>query len=98
MRVQTLARIVYNGQSVLGKGTLHGENLGRIERTYTMTELLLQAITEAKQLPEWEQDALAAMILDEIADNQKCTISEMDIKKPDLLVKLVEQSFALSVN
>jgi hypothetical protein len=35
-----------------------------------MTKLLKKAFAEAKRLPEWEQDALAAMILDEIAESQ----------------------------
>ncbi len=36
-----------------------------------MTKLLKKAFAEANRLPEWEQDALAAMILDEIADNRQ---------------------------
>jgi hypothetical protein len=65
-----------------------------------MTKLLLEAIAEAKQLPEWEQDALAAMILDEIADNHNCLVSTGTEKdtKPDILVKLVESSLVISAN
>jgi len=63
-----------------------------------MTKLLLEAIAEAKRLPEWEQDALAAMILDEIADNHKCLETNVDTKKADFLVKLVESSFSASLN
>ena len=63
-----------------------------------MTKLLLEAIAEAKQLPEWEQDALAAMILDEIADNHDCLVAEVNSPQPDLLVKLVESSLMASVN
>lgn len=36
-----------------------------------MTSLLRKAFTEAEQLPEWEQDALAAFILEEIATSQQ---------------------------
>ncbi|PID85299.1 MAG: hypothetical protein CSA11_06190 [Chloroflexi bacterium] len=62
-----------------------------------MTKLLSQAIAEAKRLPEWEQDALAAMILDEIADNHECLSTEIDKGKADLLVKLVESSLSASL-
>lgn len=63
-----------------------------------MTKLLLEAIAEAKQLPEWEQDALAAMILDEIADNHDCLTTEIEAPKADLLVKLVESSLLVSAS
>jgi hypothetical protein len=36
-----------------------------------MTELLQRAIKEAQTLPESEQDALAAIILEEIADEKR---------------------------
>lgn len=36
-----------------------------------MTALLKQAFAQAEQLPEWEQDALAAFILEEIAASQQ---------------------------
>ena len=57
-----------------------------------MTKLLKKAFAEANRLPEWEQDALAAMILDEIADNhqwQKAP-SEADT----WMEKLVEDALA----
>lgn len=63
-----------------------------------MTKLLLEAIAEAKRLPEWEQDALAAMILDEIADNHNCLITEVENQKSDFLVKLVESTLLASSN
>jgi len=63
-----------------------------------MTKLLLEAIAEAKQLPEWEQDALAVMILEEIADNQDCLTTTVDTSNPDFLVNLVESSLMASVN
>lgn len=36
-----------------------------------MTQLLEQALTEVKKLPEPEQDAIAALILDELADERR---------------------------
>jgi hypothetical protein len=36
-----------------------------------MTQLLEQALTEIKKLPEPEQDAIATLILDEIADERR---------------------------
>ena len=36
-----------------------------------MTQLLQQAIEEIKKLPTTEQDAIAAIILDEIADERR---------------------------
>jgi cytochrome c-type biogenesis protein CcmH/NrfF len=35
-----------------------------------MTQLLEQALTEIKKLPEPEQDAIASLILDELADEE----------------------------
>jgi hypothetical protein len=36
-----------------------------------MTQLLEQALTEVKKLPEPEQDAIATLILDELADERR---------------------------
>lgn len=36
-----------------------------------MTQLLEQALSEVKKLPEVEQDAIAALILDELADERR---------------------------
>ena len=36
-----------------------------------MTQLLEQAFTEVKKLPESEQDAIASLILDELADERR---------------------------
>lgn len=36
-----------------------------------MTTLLKKAFAQAEHLPEWEQDALAAFILEEIAASQQ---------------------------
>ena len=63
-----------------------------------MTKLLQEAIAEAKRLPDWEQDALAAMILDEIADNHKCLATKVEKTKPDFLVRLVESTLVISAS
>lgn len=36
-----------------------------------MTQLLTQALMEVQKLPESEQDAIASLILDELADEQR---------------------------
>jgi hypothetical protein len=36
-----------------------------------MTQLLEQALTEVKKLPETEQNAIATLILDELADERR---------------------------
>jgi hypothetical protein len=36
-----------------------------------MTQLLEQALTEVKKLPEAEQDAIASLILDELSDERR---------------------------
>lgn len=36
-----------------------------------MTQLLEQALTAVRELPEAEQDAIAALILDELADEKR---------------------------
>ena len=38
-----------------------------------MTDLLEQALAEVQKLPPAEQDAIAAIILDELADEQRWT-------------------------
>jgi hypothetical protein len=36
-----------------------------------MTQLLRQALSEVEKLPQTEQDAIASLILDELADDQR---------------------------
>ncbi len=36
-----------------------------------MTQLLEQVLTEVRKLPELEQDAIASLILDELADERR---------------------------
>lgn len=57
-----------------------------------MTKLLKKAFAEARRLPEWEQDALAAMILDEIADSREWQTSPS--KADTLMERLVEEALA----
>lgn len=57
-----------------------------------MTKLLKKAFAEAKRLPEWEQDALAAMILDEIADSQAW--QETDNEAERLMAEMVDEALS----
>ena len=51
-----------------------------------MTELLERAITRLQTLSETEQDAIAAMILEEIEDDRRW--NESFSRSPDTLAKL----------
>jgi len=55
-----------------------------------MTQLLDQAIKELLQLPASEQDALASILLAELAAEKRWT--ESFAKSQDLLAKLAEQA------
>ncbi len=44
---------------------------GRIRGVPPMTQLLEQALAEIRKLPEPEQDAIAALILEELADERR---------------------------
>ncbi len=52
-----------------------------------MTRLLEQALSEVKKLPEAEQDAIATLILDELADEQRWQASFA--RSQDQLARLV---------
>jgi hypothetical protein len=54
-----------------------------------MTQLLEQAIGEARKLPAEEQDAIAAMILEELADDRRW--DEAFANSQDRLSKLAEK-------
>ncbi len=56
-----------------------------------MTELLEQAIARVKQLPETEQDAIAALILEELEDEARW--DRAFAKSHDTLAKLAAASF-----
>ncbi len=55
-----------------------------------MTELLEYAISRLKTLPADEQDALAAMILEELEDERRW--DEAFARSPDVLAKLAAEA------
>ena len=57
-----------------------------------MTQLLEQALKEVAKLPASDQDAVAAILLDEIASEQRWTASFA--KSQDLLAKLADKALA----
>ena len=59
---------------------------------WPMTKLLEKALSEVAKLPESEQDAVAAMLLEELASEQRW--SESFAKSQDLLAKLAEKALA----
>src|SRR5574341_41289 len=63
---------------------------GGHKRNHHMTSLLDKAIAEAKKLPPAEQDALAALILDEIESERKW--NELFARSKDVLRKLAREA------
>ena len=57
-----------------------------------MTKLLEEAFAEAGKLPEPEQDALAAVILDELASERRW--DQAFAESADLLAQLADQALA----
>jgi hypothetical protein len=57
-----------------------------------MTKLLDQAIEEARKLPAEEQDALGALILEEIADEARWAKTFAETQ--DVLEKLADEALA----
>jgi hypothetical protein len=57
-----------------------------------MTELLERAIARLQTLPESEQDAIAAMILEEIEDDRRW--DESFSRSPNILAKLAASAMA----
>ena len=57
-----------------------------------MTKLLEKALKEVAKLPEAEQDAVAAILLDELASEQRW--AESFAKSQDKLAKLAEEALA----
>jgi hypothetical protein len=55
-----------------------------------MTELLEEAIAKLKNLPANEQDAIAAMILEELEDERSW--DEAFARSPDILAKLAAEA------
>lgn len=57
-----------------------------------MTQLLEKALSEVAKLPPAEQDALAAILLNELASEKRW--SESFTKSQDALAKLAEEALA----
>lgn len=57
-----------------------------------LTELLEQAIAKLKTLPTDKQDAIAALILEELEDDRRW--DESFKRSPDLLAKLTAEAMA----
>ena len=57
-----------------------------------MTKLLEEAFAEASKLPDQEQDALAAVILEELASERRWDQAFAD--SADLLAQLADQALA----
>ena len=57
-----------------------------------MTQLLEKALNEVAKLPPLEQDALAAILLEDLASEKKW--SELFAQSQDLLANLAEQALA----
>jgi hypothetical protein len=57
-----------------------------------MTKLLEKALQEVKKLPASEQDAMAAIVLEELASEQRW--AESFARSQDKLAKLAEEALA----
>lgn len=57
-----------------------------------MTQLLKKALSQVAKLPASEQDAVAAIVMEELASEQRWTDSFA--KSQDLLAKLAEKALA----
>ena len=57
-----------------------------------MTQLLDQAIAQAKQLPEADQEAIASIILREIESEQRWAELFSHPKSADLLARLADEA------
>jgi len=57
-----------------------------------MTRLLEKVLSQAARLPESEQDAVAAILLEEMASEQRW--SESFAKSQDLLAKLADKALS----
>ena len=55
-----------------------------------MTQLLEQALAEVRKLPEQDQDAIAALILEEIADERRW--DDAFARSQDVLAKLAAKA------
>jgi hypothetical protein len=57
-----------------------------------MTQLLDKALSEVAKLPASEQDAVAALVLEELASEKRWSLSFA--KSQDVLAKLAEEALA----
>lgn len=57
-----------------------------------MTRLLKKAVSEIEKLPESEQDAVAALVLEELASERRW--SELFAKSQDTLAKLASEALS----
>ena len=57
-----------------------------------MTKLLEKALQKVSRLPDEQQDALAAMILEELADEKRW--AECFARSPDKLARLAQEALA----
>ena len=57
-----------------------------------MTQLLEKALSQVEKLPASEQDAVAAIVMEELASEQRW--SETFARSQDLLAKLAEKALA----
>ena len=66
--------------------------LGALVKDIVMTRLLEKALSQVAKLPASEQDAVAAIVLEELASEQRW--AESFAKSQDLLAKLAEKALA----
>jgi hypothetical protein len=69
-----------------------GVRFGTLLEENTMTQLLEKALSQVAKLPASEQDAVAAIVMEELASEQRWTDSFA--KSQDLLAKLAEKALA----
>jgi hypothetical protein len=66
--------------------------LGTLVKETVMTQLLEKALSQVAKLPASEQDAVAAIVLEELASEPRW--AESFAKSQDLLAKLAEKALA----
>lgn len=71
-----------------GVSSSQAEGIGAV----VMTQLLEKALREVEKLPPSEQDAVAAIVLEELASEKKW--AELFAKSQDALAKMAEEALA----
>ena len=79
-----------NARDLLAGFSYHRRNLEAIDPA--MTHLLEKALREVDKLPTSEQDAVAAIVLQELASEQKW--AELFAKSQDALAKMADEALA----